>query len=211
MLLRACYAMSGTDLAYAAPRMTVQDRVLGLTLNGQETVPVGLRPPYAMAGTDLAYGATTRRVGQYGTRAANHGTKCYLPADMLCDVRYGPNLSLSPYHQLSYLGNAPSGVSDTATCLRVCDMMSGTDLASGATCLRACYAMPVPASLWWYAFATPCPVPAWACDVRYCYALAMMLRACYAMSGTELAYAATACTSRMARSQLGNRQNPLSA
>eukprot|EP00961_Rhodomonas_salina_P183139 2472361-Rhodomonas_salina.1 len=58
----------------------------------------------------------------------------------------------------------------SATCLRACYALSGTDLAHGATCLRACYALS-------------------GTDLA-CTCIG--LRACYALSGTDLAYAATA-------------------
>eukprot|EP00961_Rhodomonas_salina_P036379 488954-Rhodomonas_salina.1 len=61
--LRACYAMSGTDLAYAATCLRVPTRVWC----------------YGMSGTDLAYDAT---------RKCKSCGRSYQHTRMLCDVRY---------------------------------------------------------------------------------------------------------------------------
>eukprot|EP00961_Rhodomonas_salina_P264946 3581658-Rhodomonas_salina.2 len=69
MSLRTCYAMSGTDLAYAATGLRAPYAVCGTDLGH---AAIGLRPCYAMAstdtllsayampGTERAYGPTRR-------------------------------------------------------------------------------------------------------------------------------------------------------
>eukprot|EP00961_Rhodomonas_salina_P010310 138426-Rhodomonas_salina.1 len=66
--LRACYAVSGTDLAYALlpPYYAVRSTDIAISLraccamSGTDLAyrAIGLRPCYAMSNTDVAYGAT---------------------------------------------------------------------------------------------------------------------------------------------------------
>eukprot|EP00961_Rhodomonas_salina_P234589 3170587-Rhodomonas_salina.2 len=70
-----------------------------------------------------------------------------------------------------------------ASCPRACYEMSGTDIAYGATRRRTCKPLRPPSRrstpLSAYALATRCPVLTWA---------PKHLRACYAMSGTDIGY-----------------------
>eukprot|EP00961_Rhodomonas_salina_P146175 1967522-Rhodomonas_salina.1 len=79
MLLRACYAMSGTDLGHGAiPCATSAP----CALSGTE-LAYGAITHYAMSGPELAYGATILCAIRYCYSAC-----CYLPTRLLCDVRY---------------------------------------------------------------------------------------------------------------------------
>eukprot|EP00961_Rhodomonas_salina_P134844 1813766-Rhodomonas_salina.1 len=99
--LRACYAMSGTEIPYDAISLRAC-----YAMSGTE-IPYGdisLRACYAMSGTEIRYGAISLRACYamsgteipYGTislRAccAMSGTDtvwCYLPTRVLCGVRY---------------------------------------------------------------------------------------------------------------------------
>eukprot|EP00961_Rhodomonas_salina_P163064 2196336-Rhodomonas_salina.1 len=62
-MLRARYAMSGTDLGYCEQKGAGG----GGQREGSQDAP-GLRVPYAISGTELAYGATRRGVGGGGVR-----------------------------------------------------------------------------------------------------------------------------------------------
>eukprot|EP00961_Rhodomonas_salina_P162342 2186673-Rhodomonas_salina.5 len=64
--LRACYAMSGTDLAYAAPTR-YQPRQLLVLAHG-----ISPRACYALCGTDCAYAASYRSAQYRSTRLAQY-------------------------------------------------------------------------------------------------------------------------------------------
>eukprot|EP00961_Rhodomonas_salina_P035970 483830-Rhodomonas_salina.4 len=57
--LRACYAMSGTDLGHSATRYTCLSSSLPSDPPRMTRMEVCYQPtsPYAMSGTDIAYGA----------------------------------------------------------------------------------------------------------------------------------------------------------
>eukprot|EP00961_Rhodomonas_salina_P303411 3941220-Rhodomonas_salina.1 len=142
MGLRACYALSGTGLAYVA---------------------MGLRACYALSGTDLAYAAM-------GLRA------CYALSGALLSRGVYPVLSaigLRRYYSMPRTGLAYADIG-----LRACYAMSGAGLAHGA--------MGLPAALAYggsvYAHAMRCPGTS---------PPPIVLGRCYAMSSTDLEYAAT--------------------
>eukprot|EP00961_Rhodomonas_salina_P056403 757683-Rhodomonas_salina.1 len=63
MLLRACYAMPGTDRAYNATCLPV---LACYAMPGIAYGTIGLCACYAMSGTDLLYGTTRTRTEQGG-------------------------------------------------------------------------------------------------------------------------------------------------
>eukprot|EP00961_Rhodomonas_salina_P052613 705700-Rhodomonas_salina.3 len=87
-VLRASYAMSGTDLAYAAlpayapgARYPAAVNASGLSRKMfRVATPISLRACYAMSGTELAYAATLV--------LCDVRLWCYLPTRVLCDVRF---------------------------------------------------------------------------------------------------------------------------
>eukprot|EP00961_Rhodomonas_salina_P255356 3451114-Rhodomonas_salina.6 len=122
---------------------------------------MNLRPAYAMSGTDFGYGTTSLRAC-YATSSTEIACGCYQPTGLLPNVRY-------PYwHSLSaLLSYRPTGLLRTDLAYNATSTMlatSGTELAYGAT--RG---------------------PATA-DGLGGTESAICLRACYAMSGTDLAY-----------------------
>eukprot|EP00961_Rhodomonas_salina_P101176 1361791-Rhodomonas_salina.8 len=67
-VLRSCYAMSGTDLTYAA--------ISSICC---------LRACYALSGTDVAYAATLLQIEVWDAESCKPR---YLPTRLQCDVRY---------------------------------------------------------------------------------------------------------------------------
>eukprot|EP00961_Rhodomonas_salina_P084083 1130297-Rhodomonas_salina.5 len=58
--LRACYAVSGTELAYGATGCYYGGSEPHSLFRRRVGSAISLRPSYAMSGADIAYGATTR-------------------------------------------------------------------------------------------------------------------------------------------------------
>eukprot|EP00961_Rhodomonas_salina_P171013 2305774-Rhodomonas_salina.3 len=140
----------------------------------------------------------------------------YLSAEVKCGGQGGGYAPLSAYailRSVRYLHRVCSAMG-----LRACYAMSGTDLAYGVTsgvrlsgaceerkrwrgtapppiCLGTCYAMSVGEK---HVLMQPCQVP-YPSGLRACYAMsgtdlayaAICLRACYAVSGTDLAMPGT--------------------
>eukprot|EP00961_Rhodomonas_salina_P092859 1249926-Rhodomonas_salina.1 len=82
--LRACYAISGTDIAYGAVRLRACYAIPGTNLAYGAirllAYAFGLRACYAMSSTDLAYGATPRPSTGTGKRASFSPAVSQLPA-----------------------------------------------------------------------------------------------------------------------------------
>eukprot|EP00961_Rhodomonas_salina_P129192 1740448-Rhodomonas_salina.2 len=171
--LRACYTMSGTDVAY------------GRTC-------ISLRACYAKSGTETACGGTSRQgtcVERRGGGGRSDPLSAYALATRCPVLRY--RMVLSAY--------AMSGtkIPNGTVSLRACDAMSGTEKAyaygaaeselrmlrkeidtlEGSACCTAL------GRVYYYAMASSYALPM-RCP-------AMLLHACYAMSGTEIGYAAT--------------------
>eukprot|EP00961_Rhodomonas_salina_P287042 3878628-Rhodomonas_salina.2 len=145
--LQACYAMSGTDLAYGATQC--QSPYASKAGHGV-TSRISLRACYAMSGTDIAYAATSpSRPG--GAACAYGAMRCaVLIKCMVCGAMRRAVLStrmlygavrcawlLSAAYILGYLPPIP---------LRSAYAVSGTELAYAAmlwyaTCLRPSYPM----------------------------------------------------------------------
>eukprot|EP00961_Rhodomonas_salina_P303876 3941399-Rhodomonas_salina.6 len=137
----SCYVMSGTELGYrvlSSYAMCSTERVYGAT-----PYAITLRNCYVMPGTDLSYPARLlvyalamqyRAVlSTYPPRTAESG---YLPTSLLCVVRYSPSAWL--YRHISVLCDVASGCIG----VRACYAMSSTDTGKGCIGQRACYAMP---------------------------------------------------------------------
>eukprot|EP00961_Rhodomonas_salina_P235358 3181226-Rhodomonas_salina.1 len=156
-LLRARYAMSGPEIAYAAARKEETwllhvsvDR--GVTWD-QRTVVLA----YAVSGTDQAYDLPTHVPG---TDIACCPTRSFLQirtvlsahAHGMCRAAlklkqeqddsgfYEMEVALPICLRARYALSG-TGLAYGATSLRKCYAVSGTDIAHGATCLRACYAL----------------------------------------------------------------------
>eukprot|EP00961_Rhodomonas_salina_P183999 2484367-Rhodomonas_salina.2 len=126
---RASYAMSGTDLAYAAmrcPRGAQASSTRHSFAGGPGTAPISLRAPTpcpgcATCGTDLGPATvpppscTRAPVSRYKVR--------YLPTHMLCDVRY--RCSICGYQPME------CPVLTRAICLRALAALHGTATAYG--------------------------------------------------------------------------------
>eukprot|EP00961_Rhodomonas_salina_P139218 1873633-Rhodomonas_salina.1 len=143
--LSGCYTMSEAPIRYAA---TAVPQAPG------KSIPL---PSYAIC---------LRRVAMHCTVLV-YLLCCYALA-MRCGVLRWAMLrqaKLSPEKTITMHRYVVS----SATCLRACYAMSGTDIAYGATCLRACYAVS-------------------GTDMAHG---AVCLGACYAMSGTDIAYGGT--------------------
>eukprot|EP00961_Rhodomonas_salina_P185022 2498234-Rhodomonas_salina.3 len=184
-----------------------------------------------MSGTDISYDATRGegRLGSSLSLSLTPGTARYPPTRFLRDVRYwhtvctrpGTGLAcaaiglracyaVSAYAATSALGVLGGGYGQAARCrgtlpifLRPSYPMSGTGIAHGAICLRACYALSgteiadaarcrgtPPISLRASYLMSDTGIP-YACYARPDIASsAICLQACYALSGTDVAYAA---------------------
>eukprot|EP00961_Rhodomonas_salina_P223700 3024940-Rhodomonas_salina.1 len=101
--------MSGTDLLYAATRLSTADQV---------SSAIRLRACYAMSGTDLAYVASV------------HAYECVVRDRVLTHRKV-----VCMYLRACY---AMSGSHMPHMCLRACYAVSGTDLAYAATRRKAC-------------------------------------------------------------------------
>eukprot|EP00961_Rhodomonas_salina_P255834 3457337-Rhodomonas_salina.1 len=213
MLLRARYAMSGTDLGHDPPWQRRGEGVTGSELRSRErsvsAYAVAMRCPgsasvletcpgtyrlrdcYAMSGTKLAYAAVCLRA-------------CYAMSGT--DIAY-------------------AAIGMWALCA-----IPGTDIVYSAMCLCACYAIPgregggagaggvcgrrsvdrerYNTPVWSYALAMPCPVlrcvvpneidhvTTALCDARYCARLWYSMHGpavvpCYAIRGTDFGCGAT--------------------
>eukprot|EP00961_Rhodomonas_salina_P022856 306644-Rhodomonas_salina.1 len=126
--LRACYAMSGTDLPYCATTATSDARATGKR---------------SRSGSQIRYYFPMRCLYQ-------HGTWYDLP--MRCP-RLAAHVVPSPY---AMSGTSISHGANTG--LGTCYTMFGTDLAYGPTRLRLPVGNGVVPCLWRYAFAMRCPV-----------------------------------------------------
>eukprot|EP00961_Rhodomonas_salina_P041637 560421-Rhodomonas_salina.2 len=128
---------------------------------------VFLCPRYAMSGTEIAYGAT---------RGCVPGPPSQLP------------YLVSPYALRVSYAMSGSDIAYDASSLRSCYAVSGTDLAYGAT---------RPELLRQYLRMLQLEYQRCSTSLRACYAMsdtglrAMLLRACYAITGTDDAYGAT--------------------
>eukprot|EP00961_Rhodomonas_salina_P250447 3385885-Rhodomonas_salina.6 len=208
-----CYAMSGTDVPYAAICLRKC-----YAKSGTEIVYTAT-PLLRDARTELAYAATTfYAMCGYAATSSNtqhciwsttdatcqrykdpicrracyamSGTEiAYLSTRVLCGIRYCARGATTT----GLLARVPS-----PTLLRACCAMSGTDLR------LCCYAFPTRCpvgasrlvgpgaiSLFSYAYAVPCAgmvLPGHGYGEHF---PAIALRACYGMSGTERAYGAT--------------------
>eukprot|EP00961_Rhodomonas_salina_P301601 3940536-Rhodomonas_salina.1 len=128
--LRACYAMSSTDLAHGATRHQ-QVCILQRGRGGRAEVSICLRVCRAMSGTGIAYGLF-----------ATPGTKLAPGAIGLrtCYAMSGTELAFGATSDELTFVTASSQVS-SPSCLRARYAMSGTGIAYGAIVLCACYAM----------------------------------------------------------------------
>eukprot|EP00961_Rhodomonas_salina_P238586 3224595-Rhodomonas_salina.2 len=127
--LRACYAMSGTEIASGHS-----------TSSTHRTLPLGVRTAryaislhacYAMSGTDLACAAVALRTC-YAKPAlrSRAGILRYQPTRVLqCEIKYKkPHFQYKLYQECVYLHLISGCIS-----LRARDAVSGTDIACGAT------------------------------------------------------------------------------
>eukprot|EP00961_Rhodomonas_salina_P103473 1392094-Rhodomonas_salina.1 len=207
MLLRACYALSGTDLAYAGTRPSARVHFHGTTTRPYSLCAVGAgvvpTPLLRDVRTDVHYAPTwcpvltcamrlqvsnptgqqesptiVGHVSGYAPLSA-YGSRTECPVLLYCVVlwhyclRVGLVLSAElPWTELRGVANG--------TVLRSRHAMSGTDVLCGAMRLRASGTENAYAAM----------------PLRVCYTTCAVLiertclRACYAMSGTDLAYQA---------------------
>eukprot|EP00961_Rhodomonas_salina_P261626 3535963-Rhodomonas_salina.3 len=98
--LRACYAISGTGIAYGAISLRACYAISGTDL---AYGAISLRACYAMSGTDLAYGASSGGSSNSSNTAAAGRILGYFPTRLLRDVRYAHSVSLRmPGTDLAY-------------------------------------------------------------------------------------------------------------
>eukprot|EP00961_Rhodomonas_salina_P132918 1789252-Rhodomonas_salina.7 len=205
--LRACYAMSGTGIqychvVYCASCLRACYAMSGTGIQYCHAVYCAscLRACYAMSSTVIAYAVV------------------YQPTRVQCNVWYGSNICCAISQRASYampgidvvhaatsakhkaLGRCPSGSRkdlvyarvpledevEEGSAVAVCCPVSGTDIEYAAPCpvLTSCTVL-----LSAYAPDPPCPAAGGQRGLSASW-YTICLRACYAMSGTDIAYAA---------------------
>eukprot|EP00961_Rhodomonas_salina_P305175 3941890-Rhodomonas_salina.1 len=200
--LRACYAMSGTDIACAAMVLRACYAMSGTDLLSYHPTCLLLRDArHAVCGTELAYGAMgCPCVGRETVRLLNQllvkpPSQTYLPMRLVkpiclcaCYGMSGATCYAMSGTNLPYGATRTTGSQRPGTTLCVAYAMSGTELGYGAT--RRSMVGAVKAAL---GMGTGTP----GIILRPCYAKSgtelasgtIGLRRCYAKSGTDIAYA----------------------
>eukprot|EP00961_Rhodomonas_salina_P302171 3940745-Rhodomonas_salina.9 len=165
--LRAPYAMSGTGIAHRGVRCPVLTRGMVSAVSGQtQRTVTSLRACYAMPGTDLAYGAMPmgNLLWAYAlsmqSLVLSQSVRCYQVIADIADIR--ASLLETPFDTLLF----PTE-------------LLGTTVADAVDGVRACHVI------------ARCTTHVAVFAVLWLkVSSAISLRACYAMSGTEIVYEA---------------------